>query len=108
MISVQKAFFGGLIFGGPYYWRKFCASKWVVLDNKNSFKQEDNSLILTLKVFGLLFGRDYYQRAFASEIWGGLFSGLFSAYFFHHILINMVHWFYILPSRQVSPQRALE
>ena len=29
-----------LIFGGAYwyYWREFCASKWVVLDNKKQLK----------------------------------------------------------------------
>ena len=27
-----------------YYWREFCVSKWVGLDNKNSLKHEDNSL----------------------------------------------------------------
>ena len=38
---VQKAFLlglfsGELIFGGAYYWKEFCVSKWVWLDNKNS------------------------------------------------------------------------
>ena len=27
-----------LIFGGAYYWRVFCISKWVALDNINSLK----------------------------------------------------------------------
>ena len=27
-------FLGELIFRGPYYWREFCISKWVGLDNK--------------------------------------------------------------------------
>ena len=27
---------GELIFGGAYYWREFCVSKWVGLDNKNN------------------------------------------------------------------------
>ena len=41
LIFVQKAFLvglfsGELIFGGAYYWRKFCVSKWFGLDNKNS------------------------------------------------------------------------
>ena len=48
-IFVQKVFSGGLfkgelIFGGVYYWRKFCVSKRVELDNKNSLKHKDNSL----------------------------------------------------------------
>ena len=41
LIFVQKAFLlglfsGELIFEGAYYWREFCVSKWVGLDNKNS------------------------------------------------------------------------
>ena len=41
LIFVQKAFLmglfsGELIFGGAYYWKEFCVSKWVCLDNKNS------------------------------------------------------------------------
>ena len=40
---VQKAvllglFWGELIFGGAYYWKEFCGSKWVGLDNKNNLK----------------------------------------------------------------------
>ena len=46
---VRKAFLLGLfseelIFGGAYYWREFCVSKWVGLDNKNSLKHYENSL----------------------------------------------------------------
>ena len=29
-------FLGELIFGGAYYWKEFCVSKWVGLDSKNS------------------------------------------------------------------------
>ena len=41
LIFVQKAvllglFSGELIFGGAYYWREFCVSKWVGLDNKTA------------------------------------------------------------------------
>ena len=44
LIVVQKAvllglFSGKLIFGGAYYWKEFCVSKLVGLDNKNSLKQ---------------------------------------------------------------------
>ena len=40
LIFVQKAFLlglfsGELIFGGACYWKEFCVSKWVGLDNKN-------------------------------------------------------------------------
>ena len=46
---VQKAFLlglslGELIFGGGYYWKEFCVSKWVGLDNKNSLKHFENRL----------------------------------------------------------------
>ena len=49
LIFVQKAFLlgsfsGELIFGGAYYWKEFCVSKWVGLDNKNSLKHYENSL----------------------------------------------------------------
>ena len=37
-------FRGELIFGGAYYWREFCVSKWVGLDNKNSLKHDENGL----------------------------------------------------------------
>ena len=41
LIFVQKAFLlglfsGELIFGGAYYWKEFCVSKWVLLVNKNN------------------------------------------------------------------------
>ena len=49
LIFVQKAFLlvlfsGELIVGGAYYWKGFCVSKWVGLDNKNSLKHYQNSL----------------------------------------------------------------
>ena len=37
-------FWGELIFGRAYYWREFCISKWDGLDNKNSWKHQNNSL----------------------------------------------------------------
>ena len=41
LIFVQKAFLvglfsGELVFGGAYYWKEFCVSKWVGLDNRNN------------------------------------------------------------------------
>ena len=36
--------FGELIFGRAYYFKEFCVSKWVGLDNKNSVKRCENSL----------------------------------------------------------------
>ena len=58
LIFVQKAFLlglfsGELIFGGAYYWREFCVSKWVGPDDENS---------LALTVHGLIFGRAYYRK----------------------------------------------
>ena len=45
---------------------EFYASKWVGLDNKNSFKHQDNSLKqLSLTFFGFIIG-----RIFEVEIWG--------------------------------------
>ena len=43
LIFVQKPFLlglfsGELIFGGAYYWKEFCVSKWVGLDKKNGLK----------------------------------------------------------------------
>ena len=82
LIFVQKAFLvdllsGELIFGGAYYWREFCVSKWVGLDNKNSLKHEDYNLKqlkqLTLTVYtcmGLYSRGIIIVRIFASEIWG--------------------------------------
>ena len=52
-----------IIFGGVYYWREFCVSKLVGLDNKNSSKDYENSLKqLSLTVRGLIFERAYYRK----------------------------------------------
>ena len=72
LVFVQKAFLVGLfsrelIFGGAYYWREFCVSKWVGLDSENGLKHEDDSLKqLTQTVHGLIFGSAYY-RGFTRE-----------------------------------------
>ena len=56
-------FLGELIFGGAYYWKDFCVSKWVGLDNKDSLQHYENSLKqLALTVYGLIFGRAYYRK----------------------------------------------
>ena len=49
LLFVQKAFLvglflGELIFGGAYYWKEFCVSKWVGLVNKNRLKHYENGL----------------------------------------------------------------
>ena len=41
LIFIQNAFLlglfsGELIFGRDYYWKEFCVSKWVGLDNENT------------------------------------------------------------------------
>ena len=72
LIFVQKAvllgsFSGEVIVGGAYYWKEFCVSKWVGLDNKNSVKHYENSLkqlALSLAVHGLTFRRAYHQKDF--------------------------------------------
>ena len=60
LIFVQKAFLLGLfsvelIFGGAYYWKEFCVSKLVGLDNKSSSTTNSSWLI---------FGRAYYRKDF--------------------------------------------
>ena len=56
-------FSGELIFGGANYWKEFCISKWIDLDNKNSLKLYENSIKqLALKTYGLIFGRAYYRK----------------------------------------------
>ena len=87
LIFVQKAFLlglssGELIFGGAYFRKEFCVSKWVWLVNKSSQKHSDNSLNsskqLTVKVHGLIFGRAYTE-GFLRLRFGGLIFG--RAYF---------------------------
>ena len=74
-------FSGEFIFGGAYYWKEVCISKWVGLVNKNSLKHYENSQKqLALTGYGLKFERAYYRKDFASEIlgsyfWLGLFFG---------------------------------
>ena len=88
-------FSGELIFGGAYYWREFCVSKWVGLDNKNSLKHYENSLkqlktastnspwayirkglllegYLRLKFGGLIFGRAYFGGSLLSPEFYGI------------------------------------
>ena len=53
-------FFGGLFLGGwrgwgeAYYWKEFCVSKWIGLDNKNSLKQFLKQATLTAAGFSSL------------------------------------------------------
>ena len=91
LIFVPKAFLlgffsGEIIFGGACYWREFCVSKWVGLDNKNSLKQLKpantntpwaciweglfSEEYLYLRFGGLIFGRAYFRRGLLSEFYG--------------------------------------
>ena len=70
LIFVQKAlllglFSGELIFGGAYYWKEFCVSKWVELDNKTASFNSPWAYIWE----GLL------SEGFLRLRFGGLFSG---------------------------------
>ena len=106
IIFVQKVFLlglfsGELINGGAYYWKEFCVSKWVGLDNKNSLKHYENSLkqlktanrnrpwayiregilsegFLRLRFWGLIFGKAYYYHYPFSFFFfgGGLIMGI--------------------------------
>ena len=81
----SKGFFAGLIFGGAYYWKEFCISEWVGLDNKNRVQHYENSLkqlktansnspwayiregllsegYLHLRFGGLIFGRTFFSE----------------------------------------------
>ena len=73
-------FSGELMFGGACYWREFCISQWVVLDNKIALNTKvtvcKSLKHLTLTVHGLIFGRACYQDI-CSEIWGLIFGGAY-------------------------------
>ena len=71
----SETFFGGLIFGGAYYWRELWENRLELtvktaentkITAKNSFKQ------ISLTVHGLIFGRAYYHLRLGG---GGLFLG---------------------------------
>ena len=85
LIFVQKAvflglFLGELIFGGAYYWKEFCVSKWVGLDNKTASTNSPWAYIceglssegfLHLRFGGLIFGRAYFTFFFLEGGGGG-------------------------------------
>ena len=74
LIFFQKAvllglFSGKLIFGVAYYFKKFCVSKWVGLDNKTASTNSPWAYIregllsegfLRLRFGGFIFGRAYF------------------------------------------------
>ena len=90
----SKGSFGGLIFGGAYYWREFCVSKWVGLDNKNSLKYNDSSLE-RLKTANPNSPWAYIREGLLSEGYlrlrfGGLFSG---GLIFERLIIGILRYY---------------
>ena len=89
LIVVQKAFLlglflGELIFGGAYYWREFCISKWVWFVKRNNNSNSPWAYIreglllegyLCLRFGGLIFGRAYFWGGLLSEFYGMLNMG---------------------------------
>ena len=102
LIFVQKAvllglFSGELIFRGAYYWKEFCVSKWVGLDNKNSLKHKDNSL-KQLTTASTNSPWAYIREGLLSEgfcVWDleGLFSGGL-IYLFIYLFIYLYYYYY--------------
>ena len=80
-------FSGELIFGGTYYWKEFCISKWAGLDNKNRIKHYENSLKQST---GLYSGGLIIRRIFASEIWGPYFR---EGFFLWGLIIGIL-WYH--------------
>ena len=76
-------FSGELIFGGAYYWKEFCASQWVGLDNKTASTNSpwvynwetllsEGFLRLRFGGGGLIFGGAYFflRGGLLSEFYG--------------------------------------
>ena len=79
MAFIAGLIFGEFLFGEAYYWKEFCVSNWVGLDNKNGLQHQENSLKqLTITVYGFIFGRAYYRKDFSVSDLGGLFLGGFN------------------------------
>ena len=76
-----------LICGGAYYWKEFCVSKWVGLDNRNSLKHYENSLKQLAQTWAYI-GEGFIGRLFASEIGG--------AYFREGLLLLLLLFIYFL------------
>ena len=89
----RSLFLVGLNSRGAYYWREFCVSKWVGLDNKNSVKQSMDFFSGGLVAYyrkdfcvwdlealfsgGLTFGGAYYQNFTVCVLSGLLDCALF-------------------------------
>ena len=98
LIFVRKAvllglFSGTLIFRGAYYWKEFCVSKWVELDNKTASINSPWAYIwegllsegfLRLRFGELIFGRAYYYYYYFFFFWGGgVIIGILRYFKFH-------------------------
>ena len=71
-------FSGELIFGGAYYWKEFCVSKWVGLDNKTPSTNSPwaytwegllSEGFLRLRFRGLIFARAYFFGGEGGLLW---------------------------------------
>ena len=83
-------FSGELNFGGAYYWKEFCVSKWVGLDNKNSVKHHENSLN-QLKTASTYSPWAYIREGLLSEGYLGLRFG--EALFFGGLIIGILRYY---------------
>ena len=86
-----KGFFAGLIFGGAYfrgacYWKEFCISKWVGLDNKNRLKHYVKSL-KQLKTVSTNSPWGYIREGLSSVIRRIFASEILEAYFRQDFLV---------------------
>ena len=100
----------GLIFGGAYYWKEFCVSKWVGLVNKNSLKQltlkaprliQEGLLLegfLRLRFGELIFGRAYF---FCGD--GGLLWKFYSINCSYHMHIYFKLWLLLQFFKPLNP-----
>ena len=81
-------FSGELMFGGACYWREFCISQWVVLDNKIALNTKvtvcKSLKHLTLTVHGLIFWEGllsgYLFRDLGAYLWRGLLSEFYDIF----------------------------
>ena len=62
-------FSGELIFGGANYWREFCVSEWVGLEDKYNGRRRDGHFFFFGGGGGCIFWRDYFLRGEGSYYW---------------------------------------
>ena len=73
MAFLLGLFLGELIFGGAYYWKEFCVSKWVGLGNQNKVKLRKQPKTVRGRLYsgGLIIGRIFSSEIFFFFWWGG-------------------------------------